>query len=179
MKFVSAAALLAMTLATVSADPTDAAKLSARAAIIDSFFKDCIPGTNQTIPLKSGATELSCRKKTNRSNGAKHHFSTQLYVRINENSIHVPSGGSAAGYVSTASGFTFVGYLASDWGAQRAVLYPERKTIDEVVNLGRDCSSDGVFCFDVIGQVCKFYYANRVWDASCPLLKVINISVDA
>ncbi|KAG0241696.1 hypothetical protein BGW41_005571 [Actinomortierella wolfii] len=184
MKFISAVSLLAMAMVAVSAAPADAVNSSAFAAaeeakIADFYFKDCIPGTKKTIPLKNGATEYTCRKKANRTNGAKHHFGTNLFVTTSSGGFDVSLGGNGGGISGTVHSYRYSGYLDSDWGTSRAVVYPAKSSIDAVVHLGRECTRDGVFCFDVYDHVCSFGYANSVWERSCPLLMVIKFSVDA
>ncbi|KAG0227979.1 hypothetical protein BGW42_002481 [Actinomortierella wolfii] len=185
MKFFSAISLLVVALVAVSAAPTEVVDPSAFAAaeeamIADFYFKDCIPGTNQTIHLENGAIEYTCRKKANRNNSSsKHTFGTNLFVTTSTGGIEVSIGGNGGGFTSTAHSFRFSGYVDSAWGTSRAVAYPAKSSIDAVVNLGQQCTSDGVFCFDVWDHVCIFGFANSVWERSCPLLMVIKFSVAA
>ncbi|KAF9377639.1 hypothetical protein CPB97_010034 [Podila verticillata] len=118
-----------------------------------------------------------------------HDFSQDLFAKNSQ----VPSYESKQkaesllhrlGSLSTASivffyGFQFSGYVDSAWDTSRAVVYPSQKTIDAVDKLPKRCSSDSAFCFDSYEGTCEFFFANRSWEQSCPLLKVIQFSVDA
>ncbi|KAG0227981.1 hypothetical protein BGW42_002483 [Actinomortierella wolfii] len=174
-----------MALVSVSAAPAnaDSSVLAAaeEAMIADFYFKDCISGTNKIIHLEDGAIEYICRKKANRNDKStsQHHFGTNLFVTTSSGGIEVSIGGNGGGFTGSSTRFRYAGYLDSDWGTSRAVVYPAQRSIDAVVNLDQKCTNDGVFCFDVKEHVCIFGYSNRVWRRACPLLMVIKFDVSA
>jgi len=174
-------ALLSIDAAPVNGNGTmTVVPYSSDADIAAFYFKGCIPGTTKITPLEGGATEYTCTRETGRRNGsAKHEFGTHLWVRSDGGTISVDFGLGAASVSGDNQLFRFAGYMNSDWGTVRSVVYRDRETPEEVDNLGQACSGDGVFCFDVYDGTCAFSFAHKTWEKGCPLLKVIKFSVDA
>ncbi|KAI9231055.1 MAG: hypothetical protein BYD32DRAFT_431684 [Podila humilis] len=175
-------AFLKLSLLVVALLSTEAAvaPTSMDAKIADFYFKGCVPGTTKTIPLEGGATEYSCTKVSGRRNGSnKHELGTNLFVSTSQGGIDISIGGNGVGVSGTVYGFQFSGYVDSAWGTSRAVVYPSQKSIDAVDKLPKRCSSDSSFCFDSYEGTCEFFFSNKSWEKSCPLLKVIQFSVDA
>jgi hypothetical protein len=177
--------LLLATLLSVDASPINPANLtivpySSEADIANFYFKGCIPGTTKITKLENGATEYECKKeKKGFSTLANQHtFGTNLLVYTSSGSVDVSIGGSGGGFGSSAQKFQFGGYVNAAWGTARAVVYPAKRTINEVENAPRVTSSDGAFWFDVYEGVCIFGFSNREWERGCPLLMVIKFSVN-
>lgn len=177
MKVFLKLSLLVVALMSTEAAVTPA---SMDAQIADFYFKGCVPGSTKITPLEGGATEYSCTKLSGRRNGSnKHEFGTNLFVSTSQGGFDISIGGNGGGISGTVYGFQFSGYVDSAWDTSRAVVYPSQKSIDAVDKLPKRCGSDGAFCFDSFEGTCEFFFANRSWEKACPLLKVIQFSVDA
>ncbi|KAG0223467.1 hypothetical protein BGW41_005582, partial [Actinomortierella wolfii] len=103
-------------------------------------------------------------------------FGTNLYVQTKNGGFGVEIGGFGGSYQGTATGFQFAGYVDSWFNL--AVTYPMKKSIAEVENLPRKCTSDGHFCFDIYEGVCLFGFDSQTKSRSCPLLKVIEFTTN-
>ncbi|KAF9272172.1 hypothetical protein BGZ68_002637 [Mortierella alpina] len=171
-------ALLSITAAPISNnDITTIMPYSSDADIAAFYFKGCIAGTATITPLENGASEYRCSEEPGTGNQhAKHNFSTTLLVYTDTGAYHASAGEVVSGNVK---GVQYAATLDSDWGTSRTVVYPMQPNPESVENLGRVCSGDEVFCFDMYDGICEFGYANRIWARACPILMVIDFSVDA
>ncbi|KAK3844784.1 MAG: hypothetical protein J3R72DRAFT_56023 [Linnemannia gamsii] len=52
--------------------------------------------------------------------------------------------------------------------------YEKKETFDAMRKI---CTSDGVFCFDVWGGMCYWYYMNMTWSKYCQDLPILNFDV--
>ncbi|KAF9917545.1 hypothetical protein BX616_000651 [Lobosporangium transversale] len=185
MKAFLKLSVLLVAVLSIDAAPTNDAKTamaSMDSKIAEFYFRGCAPETTKITPLGNGVTEYTCTKSKAalkaRAFSSRHTFGTNLFVSTSSGGINVNIGGNGAGVSGTIYGFRYSGYVDSAWETSRAVVYPMKSSIDEVVNLPKACSRDGHFCFDTYEGVCAFYFSNRVWERSCPVLKVIEFSVD-
>ncbi|KAF9936251.1 hypothetical protein BGZ67_002513 [Mortierella alpina] len=105
--------------------------------IADYYFKDCVPGTTNVIPLANGATEYVCthKEKHYHDGPAQHKFGTNLFVSTNDGTVNVQIGGNGMGVSVTVYEFQFAASVDSAWHTSRAIVYPSQKTFDNVDNL--------------------------------------------
>ncbi|KAF9168148.1 hypothetical protein DFQ26_001041 [Actinomortierella ambigua] len=156
------------------------------AEIATRFFQDCLPDTMQITPLPHGATEYSCQKPRAVTTVLQHHFGTTLFAATtnggdisNEGWYPVNDGSNAGESKVRVFGYRFAGHVRNDEGQFKAIVYPSKKSYDEVEVLPGECTSDGHFCFDLFEWLCWFDYANRSYQRFCPDLNVVQLSLNA
>lgn len=143
-------------------------------SIEDLVSKGCNGGKGTWTEVPNGMG-FSCDKPA--WTRPHHIFTSELNLKGSKGSYTVNKSPTSFYSVPGANlQYRYGGCVDSSWGTFRCAFYNYQKSIEEVVKLPEICTADGVFCFQVPSDVCKFSFGNQKWERICPNLRSIEFN---
>lgn len=152
----------------VSAQNNTAVKINS----IEEYWSVGCLQTSIVYSDSNGYVSFACIKPKNPNN--KHKFGTDLFTKAQDGSYEAVR--NTPGALKDAR---FGGYVHSAWGTFRAVAYPGKDNVGDVVDFAKNCDKEETFCFDDFSDVCIFEFSGKTWEKPCPNLQVISFEVDS